>query len=343
MTRAVDDEGPAEARSAHVGTEHFVTASPAMPDTKRGRAVIGRLASVGLTIALCAVAGLLGWRAFSVYTATPWTRDGAVRAYTVSLAPEVSGRVIDLPIRDNQYVHRGDLLMRIDPRDYQNTVDVDQALVDQAKSDLANKKSQAARRDKLSDLAVTAEEQQNYNTGANTAAAALRQHEAHLNQAKLNLERTEIHSPVNGWITNLLLQPGDYATTGARSLSVVDADSFWVDGYFEETLIKPIQVGDPARVWLMGATDVIRGHVESLAHGINVANAAPNDAGLANVNPVFTWVRLAQRVPVRVHIDAVPPNLLLAAGMTATVQIDPPPQRGNADRRRSNDRTVDLR
>ncbi len=333
MTRSIDRE-TAEARIADVVTEPTSATAQAKPDASPRRARAGRFIAIGVTLAFCAVAGVFGWRAFSAYITTPWTRDGAVRAYTVSLAPEVSGRVVELPIHDNQYVHRGDLLMRIDPRDYQNTVDADQALVDQARSDFANRKVQAARRDKLTDLAVTAEEQQNYNTGADTAGATLRQHEAQLSQAKLNLERSEIHSPVNGWITNLLVQRGDYATTGMRTLSIVDADSFWVDGYFEETVVKPIHVGDPARVWLMGASEVIRGHVESFARGINVPNASPDDAGLANVNPVFTWVRLAQRVPVRVHIDLVPPDLLLAAGMTATVQVDPRPSRadGNADR-----------
>ena len=153
----------------------------------------------------------------------------------------------------------------------------------------------------------------------------MRRDEAELSQAKLILERTEVHSPVNGWITNLLTQRGDYATTGSRALSIVDADSYWIDGYFEETVLKPIKVGDPARVWLMGFSEVITGHVDSLARGINVSNATPNGAGLADVNPVFTWVRLAQRVPVRIHIDHVPANVILAAGMTATVQIDPRP------------------
>ena len=298
---------------------------PDLDVTKRPRkwSGAGKVLGVGATLAACALAGVLAWQAWRAYVLTPWTRDGAVRAYTIALAPEVSGRVVELPVRDNQFVHRGDLLMKIDPRDFKNTVDADQAMVDQAKASLANSRLQAERRNKLSDLAVTAEQRDNFNTSADTAAAALRRDEANLDQAKLNLERTEVHSPVNGWITNLLNQRGDYASTGMRALSVVDADSFWIDGYFEETVVKPIKVGDPARVWLMGFSEVITGHVDSLARGINVSNATPNGAGLADVNPVFTWVRLAQRVPVRIHIDHVPPDVLLAAGMTATVQIDP--------------------
>ncbi len=303
------------------------TAEPDADVTKRPRkgGGFGKVLGVVVTIAACVAAGVFAVQAWRAYVTTPWTRDGAVRAYTISLAPEVSGRVVELPVRDNQFVHKGDLLMKIDPRDFKNTVDADQAMVDQAKASLANSRIQAERRNKLSDLAVTAEQRDNYNTGADTAAASLRRDEAQLSQAKLNLERTEVHSPVNGWITNLLTQRGDYATTGSRALSIVDADSYWIDGYFEETVLKPIKVGDPARVWLMGFSEVITGHVDSLARGINVSNATPNGAGLADVNPVFTWVRLAQRVPVRIHIDHVPANVILAAGMTATVQIDPRP------------------
>ena len=120
-----------------------------------------------------------------------------------------------------------------------------------------------------------------------------------------------------------MAQLGDYANVGTNVISLVDADSFWVDGYFEETGLEPIRVGDPAEAKLMGYRQIVRGHVDSIARGVNVANAQPNGQGLANVNPIFTWVRLAQRIPVRIHIDQVPEGMVLAAEMTATVQIDP--------------------
>jgi multidrug resistance efflux pump len=132
-----------------------------------------------------------------------------------------------------------------------------------------------------------------------------------------------IRSPVNGYVTNLLARLGDYATIGQRLVSVVDADSFWVDGYFEETSLGRVHEGDPATVKLMGYSQLVRGHVDGVARGINIPNAQPDQTGLASVNPIFTWVRLAQRVPVRIHIDQVPDGLRLVAGMTATVQIDP--------------------
>jgi multidrug resistance efflux pump len=137
------------------------------------------------------------------------------------------------------------------------------------------------------------------------------------------LERTEIRSPVNGYITNLLAQLGNYANAGVNQLSIVNTDSFWIDGYFEETQLASIREGDPVRIKLMGSNQTLRGHVSSLARGIQVPNAQPDAAGLAKVNPIFTWVRLAQRVPVRIHIDDYPKDVPLVAGMTATVEVTP--------------------
>jgi multidrug resistance efflux pump len=179
------------------------------------------------------------------------------------------------------------------------------------------------RREKLMSSAVSEEEKQTFKAKWLSAEADYRDAQANLEQARVNLERTRISSPVNGYVTNLLAQLGDYANVGENLISLVNADSFWVDGYFEETNLEGIRVGDPASVRLMGYSEIVQGHVDSIARGINVPNARPNDQGLATVNPIFTWVRLAQRIPVRIHIDHVPPGVVLAAGMTATVQIDP--------------------
>ena len=155
-----------------------------------------------------------------------------------------------------------------------------------------------------------------------SAQANLAQANAQRDQAKVNLDRTKIHSPVNGWVTNLLAQLGDYANVGQIKLTLVDADSFWVDAYFTETALGAIREGDPAKLKLMGYNDVVRGHVDSIARGINVPNAEAGPGGLATVNPIFTWVRLAQRIPVRIHIDHVPKDIVLAAGQTVTVEIE---------------------
>ena len=275
-----------------------------------------------VTLAVIAVACALGRAMWDTYMAAPWTRDGSVRAYVVTMAPQVAGRIVELPVADNQFVHKGDLLMVIDPTTYEIAVRLAEAAVQQTQANMQNAEREAKRREKLTSLAVTTEEKQTYYSNAVVAEAQYKQALANLDQARVNLQRAVIRSPVNGWVTNLLAQPGDYANVGQSEISLIDADSFWVDGYFEETSLDRIQVGDPAEVKLMGYPQILRGHVSSIARGINVANAQPNGQGLAAVNPIFTWVRLAQRIPVRIHIDSVPRGVVLAAGMTATVQID---------------------
>lgn len=154
------------------------------------------------------------------------------------------------------------------------------------------------------------------------ADATLLHANAQLRQARVNLDRTRVVSPVDGYVTNLLAQQGDYVNIGANTIAVVDANSFWVDGYFEETNLSSIREGDAARIKLMGRGVVLHGHVASTTRAINVPNAQPNSQGLATVNPIFTWVRLAQRIPVRILVDEVPAGFMLAAGMTATVEIE---------------------
>jgi multidrug resistance efflux pump len=276
-----------------------------------------------ITLAVVVAAVVLGRAMWDAYMGAPWTRDGTVRAYVVTMAPQVAGQIVQLPVADNQFVHRGDLLMVIDPTNYKIAVSLAEAALKQAQVNAQNAETEAKRRLALSNLAVTVEQQQTFETSAVAAQAQTQQAQANLDQARVNLQRTEIRSPVNGYVTNLLTQLGDYADVGQNLISLVDADSFWVDGYFEETSLDRVQVGDPAEVRLMGYRQIIRGHVGSIARGINVANAQPNGQGLATVNPIFTWVRLAQRIPVRIHIDEVPEGVVLAAGMTATVQIDP--------------------
>jgi RND family efflux transporter MFP subunit len=284
-----------------------------------------RVLPVLLTVLVAAVAVVLGRAMWDAYMAAPWTRDGTVRAYIVAMAPEVSGRIVELPVADNQFVHKGDLLMVIDPTNYKIAVNLAEAAVQQAQANAQNAERESKRRQELTNLAVTVEQQQTFASSAVVAQAQYQQAVANLDQARVNLRRTEIRSPVNGYVTNLLAQLGDYANVGQNEISLVDADSFWVDGYFEETNLGPIHIGDPAEVKLMGYRPVVRGHVDSTARAINVANAQPNGQGVATVNPIFTWVRLAQRIPVRIHIDQVPAGVVLAAGMTATVQIDPRP------------------
>jgi RND family efflux transporter MFP subunit len=299
----------------------------AEPATRAGRKARIRIVPFLMTLITTGLAALLGWATWDTYMVKPWTRDGTVRNYVVTMAPEVAGRIVQLPVVDNQFVHKGDLLLLIDPTNYRIAFKLADAAVQQNQAIAENAQREAERRRKLSELAVTVEQQQTYDANAVAAQAQYQQAVANRDQAKVNVERTEIRSPVNGWITNLLAQQGDYATVGQNVISVVDADSFWVDAYFEETQLASIQEGDPAKIKLMGYSPIIQGEVSGVARAINVENAQPNQAGLARVNPIFTWVRLAQRVPVRIRIKQVPDGVRLVAGMTATVQVDPRPER----------------
>jgi RND family efflux transporter MFP subunit len=302
------------------GVHPDVSAHP--PNDRHNAASRVRIVPILITLSTVALAAPLSWAMWEAYMSAPWTRDGTVRAYVVTLAPEVAGRIVDLPVADNQFVHKGDLLMVIDPTDYAIAVDQAEAAVIQARANADNAAREARRRAQLTDLETSEEQRQTYASNAQIAAAVYQQAAANLARARVDLQRTSIHSPVNGYVTNLLAQLGDYATIGQIKISVVNADSFWVDGYFEETNLGAIQESDPANIKLMGYSQVVHGHVASIARGINVANAEPNQAGLASVNPIFTWVRLAQRVPVRIQIDQAPNGVRLVQGMTATVEVD---------------------
>ena len=302
----------------------FHSAQPVTRKAKRQRV---RIVPLLITLATIGIAIVLGRAMWNVYMGTPWTRDGMVRAYVVTMAPDVAGRIVGTPVVDNQFVHKGDLLMVIDPTDYRIGLESAEAAVLQAKATAENAQAQAERRRKLSDLAETVEDMQTHEANAMATRAQHQQAVAQRDRAKVNLERTQIRSPVNGWVTNLLAQQGDYASVGQNVISIVDANSYWVDAYFEETQLASIHDGDPVRIRLMGNSQTVSGEVAGIARGINVSNAQPNQQGLAMVNPIFTWVRLAQRVPVRIRITHVPDGVRLVAGLTATVQVEPPRQR----------------
>jgi len=264
---------------------------------------------------------------WEAYMAAPWTRNGTVRAYVVTMAPEVAGRIVKLSVADNQLVRKGDELFEIDPADYRIALDQAQAQAQRDAAALIYARANEARdADGTKQGWASTDVHQQATRALVQSEAVVALDKVSIAKAQLDLSRTVIRSPVNGYVTNLLAQLGDYATVGQKIIAVVDSDSFWVDGYFEETSLGRIHEGDPATVKLMGYSRLVDGHVGSIARGINVANAQPDQAGLASVNPIFTWVRLAQRVPVRIKIDKVPDGVRLVAGTTATVQIDSQPK-----------------
>jgi len=275
---------------------------------------------VALTLAMLLVAVLLVGALWQRYMLSPWTRDGRVRAEVVDIAPEVSGTIVEVPVADNQLVHKGDILFAIDPARFKLAIASAQASVDGAKQQLQLSESDAKRRQGLTGI-VSAEEQERTRSSATVAGAQLEAAQAALDLAKLNLERSVLRSPVNGYVTNLRLRIGDYANAGQPKVAVIDADSFWISGYFEETKLGQMHPGDPARIKLMGYRPILTGHIDTIARGINDRNSSPDGLGLQDVNPVFTWVRLAQRIPVRIHIDQVPDGVILAAGATCSISI----------------------
>ncbi|MHC6226080.1 HlyD family efflux transporter periplasmic adaptor subunit [Pseudomonas sp. X10] len=305
--------------------------------------------SKALTLAVLALALVLGWFAWDYYTRAPWTRDARVRADVVTLSAEVAGRIIELPVHDNQFVRQGELLLQIDPARYElavlhaeRAVEVARAALGQSQASivanealLKQRRSEEQRRRKLQSLsAISAEEWEKSSTDVAVAQADLLREqsnlglaqanvqlaEAMLKQARLDLERTRVTAPVSGYVTNLLTRQGDYAQPGTPLLALVDSASFHVSGYFEETKLPKIKVGSRARIALMSG-EVLEGTVESIAYAITDRENQPGDRLLANVNPSYTWVKLAQRIPVRLRLERSADAPPLRAGTTATVTI----------------------
>lgn len=282
------------------------------------RKIIGFIA----TLAIFAVAIFIGRALWVHYMDEPWTRDGRVRAEVINIAPDVSGAVVELPVHDNQLVRKGDLLMQIDPSHYQIAVEQAQAAVAARKAELQARRDDAKRRADMDSLVVSKESRENASHSATAAEAQYQQAIAALDAAKLNLARTRVVAPVDGYVTNLSVYRGDYATAGVAKFAIVDSHSFWVYGYFEETKLPRVRIGDKAEIRLMSG-GVLQGHVESISRGIYDRDNPQSRELLADVNPTFNWVRLAQRVPVRVRIDHVPEGVVLSAGTTCTVVVSP--------------------
>ncbi len=281
------------------------------------------------TLIILVVAVFIGHTLWVNYMDTPWTRDGRVRADIINVAPDVSGVVVEVPVRDNQQVKKGDLLMQIDPDHYRIAVKQAEAQVASRLATLKMRQLNARRRAAMDNEVVSRE---SLDDASNTAAAAEADYQqalAALDAAKLNLERTQVRASVDGYVTNLNVHRGDYARAGEAKMAVVDENSYWVYGYFEETKLPHIAVGDPAELQLMSGQR-LKGHVESIARAIYDRDNPESRELVADVNPTFNWVRLAQRVPVRIHIDEVPEGVLLAAGITTTVIVNPGSQDATA-------------
>jgi multidrug resistance efflux pump len=278
---------------------------------------------VAVTLMVVVLAGLAGQRLWAHYEEDPWTRDGRVRADVVQVAPDVSGLITRVLVRDNQQVASGAPLFEVDRPRYQLAVAQAQAAVAAQQVQLAQARREARRNQSLGDLVAGEVREQSLSKVAQLDAS-LAQARTALDTARLNLARTVVRASVAGTVTNLDLRPGDYATAGHPEFAIIDRSSLHIIGYFEETKLARIHVGDPVQVRLMGDASMIAGHVQSIAGGIEDRDRNSGANLLANVNPTFSWVRLAQRIPVRVAIDRLPAGTELVVGRTATVEVLPP-------------------
>ena len=277
---------------------------------------------VAVTLCLVVVAVFAGLELWRYYMLTPWTRDAKIRADVVIIAPDVSGWVRELKAHDNQAVKAGDLLMSIDRDRFEAALEKANAAAETRQHQLRLREQEASRRAALGPQAISAELRENAQIIAAVARGELREARAEVKAAALNLARSDVRAPRSGHITNLRLAEGNYVNAGQPVMALVDDSTFYVQAYFEETKLPRIKVGAPVKVWLMSAGEPMQGHVESISRGITDRNATPDSQLLAEVEPTFNWVRLAQRIPVRISLDEVPEGFALSAGMTASVQVE---------------------
>lgn len=279
-----------------------------------------KLFRFSMTFLVVMAAVFAGLRLWNNYMNSPWTRDGRIRADITLVAPDVDGLISSVLVRDNQFVRKGDVLFQIDERRFLDAYHESKALVEAKKVEYQMKKHQSARRKAINDESISKEDKEDSDYEATISKAKYEQSLEALKTASLNLERTKVRAPTDGWVSNLLLRQGDYAKVGASYMALVNKDSFWVNGYFEEHKISMMHIGDKAEIRPLGTNFVIKGHVDSIAKAIIDRDNTTGERLLANVNPIFTWVRLAQRVPVRITIDEVPKDMTLSAGMTCSVK-----------------------
>ncbi|ANI29361.1 membrane protein [Yersinia entomophaga] len=273
------------------------------------------------SVIVFAIAMFAGGWMWNYYMQSPWTRDGKVRAELVNITPEVSGRLIQIAIHDNQLVKSGSLLFELDPMPFQLALDNAQAALDKAQSDMDKANHELARRQNLPKNLISGEDLDIANLTAQAMKAAYQGALANLEQAKWNLSKTHIHAPTEGYITNLQTRIGNYATAGTPLVALVDIHSFYVMGYFEETKLRHIKEGNRANIVLYNGNIPLQGVVESIGRAIYDQSVDTNSDLLVDVKPNVPWVRLAQRVPVRIKLIDVPPDVTLVAGTTCTISL----------------------
>lgn len=291
-----------------------------------------RTANAALTLVLLCGIVLVAIYIWDRYMYTPWTRDGRVRAEVVNIAPDVSGWIKEMNAHNAQQVKAGDVLFTVDDARYQVALELAEAQMNSAKIAWQRSSNVYERRKRLKKGAVSREEIDTARLDMLESEAAYIQAKAAWDNARLDLERTVYRAPVSGKITNLELEPGDYVTRGSSQLALVRDSSYYVTGYFEETKIPSIRLGDKVDIWLMAGKMKLEGEVESIDSGISNTNTTPGNQQLPSVEATFAWVRLAQRIPVNIRITHIPDDLSLSVGMSATLKVHSAPDRQTEQR-----------
>jgi multidrug resistance efflux pump len=285
------------------------------------KTIVSGLVRLLITLILLAAAAWIGKAAWDHYMDAPWTRDGRIKADIINISADVSGIVTEVKVGDNQLVQKGDELFSVDRARYIDALAQAEANLAVQRTEIARRSTEAKRRAALDASVVSTESRETADFAVNSATAAYQAALAARNLAQVNLDRTVIRAPVTGYVTNLRVYVGDFAAVGAAKLAVIDSASFYVVGYFEETKLAQMRLGDRVDMRLLGSETAMHGHIDSVARGITDRDATTGRELLADVNPTFNWVRLAQRVPVRIHIDQVPAGQVLVAGTTCTIVV----------------------
>ncbi|WP_373939149.1 HlyD family secretion protein [Vibrio kanaloae] len=278
-----------------------------------------------ITLLLFVAAGFVVYSYYQSYTSNPWTRDGQVSAFIVSIIPRVTGQAVKIHVDDNSKVSKGDLLFEIDPSIYKAAYRKALATQKQAFALLAkakNEEQRALNLEKRTPGAVSVLTLNNLNNAVQTSSANVELAKANVEEAGLNLEYTKVYAPTNGYITNLNLREGSQVVANSPVVALIDEDSFWIEGYFKETDLVGVNPQDKAMVTLMMHKNVqLKGHIKSIGFGIAKQDGSTGNDLLPNVNPNFQWIRLAQRIPIKVELDKVPKDIQLRVGMTASIKI----------------------
>ncbi|EOL9013787.1 p-hydroxybenzoic acid efflux pump subunit AaeA [Cronobacter malonaticus] len=288
-----------------------------------------KITRTAITVVLVVLAFIAIFRAWSFYTESPWTRDARFSADVVAIAPDVAGLITSVDVHDNQLVKKDQVLFTIDQPRYQKALEEAEADVAYYQALANEKRREAGRRNKLGIQAMSREEIDQANNVLQTVLHQLAKAEAMRDLAKLDLQRTVIRAPADGWITNLNVYTGEFITRGSTAVALVKQNSFYVQAYMEETKLEGVRPGFRVEITPLGSNNVLHGTVDSVSAGVTNASSTRDDKGMATVDSNLEWVRLAQRVPVRIRLDKQPGNLY-PSGTTATVVVT-----GERDRDRS--------